>query len=282
MSETPRPPPPGEATPPLGGDDAPFAELRPLAPLPRRREARPQRRGARWAGQAWDALSVSLPVLLLGVLAGLSWWLVRSTPPPPEPKAAVSVAHLPDYTLDRFQLLGHAADGRLLHRLEGEALRHYPDRDVHEIDAVRLQSYDEGAGVVKAQADQGLVEQAAGRITLRGRVQAEQRAGAPGGDGPLRVLGERVEIEPRARRLSSPEPLRLVQDGLEVQAGRLVYDHARRVAELLDGVRGRLEPAGADATPPVSAPTPAPRPAAARAATPRARAAKPAAARPPR
>lgn len=262
MSDT-RPPAPGPAGPAGSAPQAP-AEPAPLAPLPRRRIAVPAQR---WAVRTWDALSASLPVVLLAVLAGLSWWLVRSTPPPPEPKAVLATAHLPDYTLDRFELRGHAEDGRLLHRLEGEALRHYPDRDALEIDAVRLLHYEVDGGQVTARADRGLVETPADRVTLRGRVEAEQRPGAADGRGPLTVRGEVVLIEPKARRLSSPEPVRLQQDGLDAEAGRLAYDHAERAADLLDGVRGRLLPrpgatAGAARTaPPAALPKPAPAPA---------------------
>ena len=42
------------------------------------------RRSRHWA----DQITVYLPVLLMGLLALASYWLLRATPPPPEPAAS--------------------------------------------------------------------------------------------------------------------------------------------------------------------------------------------------
>ena len=53
--------------------EAPFAELAPLAPGP----LRPPR-GLTWRGRLSEAVAAYLPVLLMGLLAALTWWLVKN------------------------------------------------------------------------------------------------------------------------------------------------------------------------------------------------------------
>ena len=49
----------------------------------------------RWAQQGWERLSLYLPVLLMGLLALGTWWLVRNAPQPQELRPAAAPRHPP-------------------------------------------------------------------------------------------------------------------------------------------------------------------------------------------
>lgn len=248
------PPRGGEAAPPdlpLGdeADEAPFAELRPLAPL-RRREARPGPAGPwplRLYARAWEALLGSLPVVLMALLAGLSWWLVRSTPDPEAAEPARALRHEPDYTMQRFAMSAYAPDGRLQTRLSGEELRHFPDTRTVEIDAIRLLGFEGEGQLLRGRAEQGWGLQDGSELRMKGKVLIQrERTLSPDGSagdadpGRLEFLGEELEVFPDRKTLRSRLPVTFRDRRSEVQAGTLDYDHAQQVAVLGGGVRGRF------------------------------------------
>ena len=52
---------------------------------------------------AWDRLSIYLPVLLMGLLALGTWWLVRNAPAVALPHADTVARHEPDYLMKDFR-----------------------------------------------------------------------------------------------------------------------------------------------------------------------------------
>lgn len=249
-------PPPrgGEPGPADSGlvDEAPFAELRPLAPL-RRREPRAAAAVGPWPlrlyVRAWDATLGSLPVLLLAVLAGLSWWLVRSTPEPESDAPERALRHEPDYTMQHFAMSAYGADGRLQHRLAGEALRHYPDTQTLEIDAIRMVGFDTGGQLLRGRAERGWSREDGSELRLNGKVLIQRErllsSNTPADDlvaGRLEFLGERLDVFPERKTLRSSLPVTLRDRRSEVHGGTLDYDHVQRVAVLGGGVRGRFLP----------------------------------------
>mgnify|MGYP003619097093 CR=1 FL=1 len=75
----------------------------------------------------WDRLTLYLPVLLMGVLAMATYWLVRSTPTASTPEAAAAPQHQPDYEamvrgmLDMARRTEASYEQMLGQRLETEA-----------------------------------------------------------------------------------------------------------------------------------------------------------------
>ena len=52
--------------------------------------------------RAWERLSLYLPVLLMGLLALGTWWLVRNAPQPQPAVVERPVSHEPDYFMRDF------------------------------------------------------------------------------------------------------------------------------------------------------------------------------------
>ncbi len=158
---------------------------------------------ARWWSRAWDQLSIYLPVLLMGVLALGSYWLIRLTPIPAPPVPPRPVSHEPDYFMRDFALRNFNAAGVLEHELQGQTLRHYPDNGELEVDRARLRSLHASGRISTAQAD---------RLTAN----ADQTE--------YRLTGNVV----------------LTRDGDRITAETLNYDTERSVATLQGRVQAQL------------------------------------------
>ncbi|MFN5701184.1 MAG: LPS export ABC transporter periplasmic protein LptC, partial [Betaproteobacteria bacterium] len=99
-----------------------------------------------WSIRTRDLLSTYLPLLLMLVLAALTWWLVRITPVPPALRLAEPPSQSPDYVLGDVQLVRFRSDGSLMARIRARELRHYPVGDRVELDgAWVLADHPDGA-----------------------------------------------------------------------------------------------------------------------------------------
>ncbi|MFN3297224.1 LPS export ABC transporter periplasmic protein LptC [Caldimonas sp.] len=201
---------------------------------------------SRWA-QALDRLTASLPVVLMAVLAGLTYWLVRSTPVPEMPGENRPPRSDPDYVMQRFSVQHYSGAGLPGLRLEGRTLRHYPDTDRLEIDEVRVRHTDANGRVTVATARQAQAEGDGSLVRLVGGARVVREAGADPArdplDQPMEFRGEELQFFVDAQRIVSDLPVTLVQGAMQLSGQALVYDHARRVLELRGGVQGVLPPA---------------------------------------
>ena len=207
----------------------PAAVRAPLPVAPPRRD-----RAQHW----WDRISIYLPVLLMGLLALGSYWLVRQTPPMPEARPVQAPRHEPDYAMWNFVLRDFAADGRLRTELQGREMRHYPDDGTLEVDDARLRTYPEDG---QTPAPTTAVAQRLGTnadqtvYTLTGNVTVVRPA-----ERELRFQGEALTLWPQENRLASDQPVRITRGADHITANRLHYDSQRQVAQLDGRVRATL------------------------------------------
>ena len=209
--------------------------LGPLGPAPGVGPAR--------APLAWrlrEAVSTYLPLLLMALLAGSTWWLVKHTP-----QAGVAASHKPgrhdpDYTMRGFALNRFAPDGRFVARIEGDVLRHYPDTDRLEIEGVRIHAVARDGRITDARADRALANGDATEVQLLGHARVIAQLGP---DDPLEIEGDFLHFFIRTERLKSHLPVVVKRGGSTTRAGGLDYDHLARELSLRGPVRASL-PAG--------------------------------------
>lgn len=68
------------------------------------------------------------PLLLAGLLAGMTYWLDIASRPPSGARDGKS-RHDPDYLVEDFVVQRFGAEGNLQHTLRAASMRHYPDDD---------------------------------------------------------------------------------------------------------------------------------------------------------
>ena len=106
--------------------------------------------------RVWDRLSVYLPILLMGVLALTTYWLVRTAPKPLAPETEAPVRHEPDYYMRDFVLKVYGADGKLKNEVMASEGRHYPDTDTLELDQPRIRTFNAQGRLTTARGARGI------------------------------------------------------------------------------------------------------------------------------
>lgn len=194
----------------------------------------------------FDQLTLYLPVLLMGLLAMATYWLVRSTPAIEAPRAAAAVQHLPDYFMRQFSVKTFDASGRLKSEITGSEAHHYPDTDTIEIDQVHIQSFNEEGGLTTASALRAISNSNASDVQLIGQALVERQASRDTSgkeQAALTFRGEFLHAFMDTERVTSDKPVELTRGQDRFTANSMDFDNKDRVMLLTGRVRGHLAPA---------------------------------------
>jgi lipopolysaccharide export system protein LptC len=196
-------------------------------------------------GRWWDRLSIYLPVLMMGLLALASYWVVSQAPKPEPPRPQRPASSEPDYFMQDFAVRTFAADGSLQSELRGAALRHYPGTDRLEVDQVELRSVNPEGRLTTARAQRLLTNDEQSFYTLTGDVVIVREAQrlADGRTLPrLEFRGQALTYFVTEERLESDQPVVMLRGTDRVSADRLRYAEDTRQADLQGRVRATLNP----------------------------------------
>ena len=193
-----------------------------------------------WSVRVRDAVYTYLPLLLMALLAAATWWLVRLTPLPPSARPDRVSPSTPDYSLQRFELVRYRGDGRLLARIDGQELRHFPADDRLEVDQIRLRATDDEAQML-ATADLGVALQEGQRLRLTGHVRLN-RTQLISTEPPLLLETEEMELDVETGQAQSKLPTRLTQGRLVLTASGFEFERSSQQVRLLAPVRASFQP----------------------------------------
>lgn len=202
-----------------------------------------------WRG-GWDSFTIYLPVVLMGLLALATWWMVRNAPTAQTVASVQAPTHEPDYFMKDFSVQNFDAAGQMTRELEGEMARHYPDTDTLEIDSVKMHSVAPDGRRTVVVARRGLSNSDGSEVQLFGnaRVTREAFVLPDGKRSPeLRFEGEFLHAWTNEERVRSDQPVALWRGADYFTADRLEYDHLDQVLQLDGRVRGVLQPGPASA-----------------------------------
>ncbi|MDO9405321.1 MAG: LPS export ABC transporter periplasmic protein LptC [Polaromonas sp.] len=217
------------------------------------------RAGWRRALLLWDGIAIYLPVLMMGVLALGTYWLVRNTPSPSAPGVARQAQHEPDYFMRRFTVKNFGETGVLKTEIRGAEARHYPDTDTLEIDQARIRSVSPKGLVTVASGNRALSNGDGSEVQLTGNALVVREAGidnAGKANPRLEFRGEFLHAFLNEERVRSHKPVVLTRGGDQFTGDSFAYDNLDGVAELKGRVRGILMPGRASGA---GASAPAPR-----------------------
>lgn len=221
---------------------APLPSLAPRPPAAAGRSAAP------WhPARLWDRASIYLPVLLMGLMALASYWLLRATPAPDLPRAERPVTHEPDYLMRRFSVKVFDANGELTNEIFGAEARHHPDTDSVEIDQARIRSVQPGGLLTTATAQRVTSNGAQTEFVLEGDAVVVREAGRkPDGTAlpRLEFRGEQLRVSTAEQRLQSEHPVSLIHGHSRIQADALDYTGTDRVLLFQGRVKAQLVPHG--------------------------------------
>ncbi|MDR6213649.1 LPS export ABC transporter periplasmic protein LptC [Paracidovorax wautersii] len=195
--------------------------------------------------QGWERLSIYLPVLLMGLLALGTWWLVRNAPKAPQAAVARAPTHEPDYFMRTFSIKTFDATGRLESEIVGDVARHYLDTDTLEIDKARMRSVTPEGRVTTATANRALTNSDGSEVQLFGNAVVTRESQARPGQTPqprLEFRGEFLHAWVNTERVKSDQPVTLTRGGDRFTADSMDYDNLDQIVQLKGRVRGMLMP----------------------------------------
>lgn len=207
--------------------------------------ARPDPAQLPWPSRLRDALSATLPLLLMLVLAIGSWWLVRSAPQPLEPRPPAASRTEPDYTMTGFMVQRFGADGRLRVQIEGRHLRHLPAAGRLEIEQATIRAYAPDGRETLATAQRALADDKTTEVQLIGSARVQ---GLMANGQSALMEGEHLWLFPKERRLRSEQAVRVRLGTDEFQAAGLDYQEDTGTVDLTGPLRGVFMPRSNAAT----------------------------------
>ena len=193
----------------------------------------------------WDRLSLYLPVILMGVLALGTYWLVRSAPVFMPAEAGRAPTHDPDYFMKNFSVKTFDATGRLKSEVTGADARHFPDTDTLEIDQVRIRSFNELGQLTIATAKRAVSNADGSEVQLFGNALVVRDAvdGKAGNNTPrLEFRGEFLHAFMNTEQVKSDRPVQLTRGKDRFTGDAMDYDNLAREMRLRGRVKGLLVP----------------------------------------
>lgn len=234
------------ATPPTVGSPA---SRHPLPPLPARGKASaPSAKSVtRWLdtlAALWDKTSIYLPVLLMGLLALVSYWVVSLSPSAELPAPERVVSQAPDSIMRDFAVRQFSPNGTLQSELFGREMRRYPYNDTSVIDEAHgVQIADTGrrttfqAQRLTTNADQSIYWFEGNVIIIR-----EAHHTPASQDPRVEYRGEALTLYVDEDRLASDQPVIITRGNDRISGNRLRYDDNSTVLDVQGRVRALLQP----------------------------------------
>ena len=192
-----------------------------------------------WHLRARDVLSAYLPLLVMGLLALASWWLVKNSPRLGVVAEERPAGSDPDYTMNQFALERFDATGRLKLRIEGARMKHFPASDRIEIENAKIRAIAQDGRVTLASARQAIGTGDGSEVQLLGQAEviSTDAKGAP-----LLMRSEFLHAFLVTERVRSHLPVLVRLGSSELHAAGLDYDHAARRLDLRGPMRANLAP----------------------------------------
>ena len=214
-----------------------------MNPLPSARVGLTALSALAFARTVWDRTALYLPVILMGVLALGTYWLVRSTPTFTPPEAPRPATHEPDYFMKQFSVKTFDAAGRLKSEVSGMQAKHFPDTDTLEIDGARIRSFDAQGRLTTVTANHALTNADASEVQLSGNAMAVREAvPGPKATPRLEFKGEFLHAFMKTEQIKSDKPVTLTRGTDRFVADAMDYDNLKQVIELRGRVKGTLVP----------------------------------------
>jgi lipopolysaccharide export system protein LptC len=186
-----------------------------------------------------DALNAYVPVLMLALLAGGTYWLVRSTPNAPEAKPEAAARHVPESIMRDFALRAHATDGQLKHELRGAELRQYKDDRSFEVDAPVMLRQASLGGVQRASAQRAVSNADGSDVQLYG--QAVARRDQPGKPS-FEIRSDILLVYQPEELVRATRPVVIVRGQDEYSGSAMTYRGLQGTFELQGPARAVWQP----------------------------------------
>lgn len=177
-----------------------------------------------------------LPLVLLTLLAALTFWLERSTQGDNASRNGKG-RHDPDFVVSDFNMRQFNVDGSLKHALAARKMLHYPDDDSTLVREPTI-SFHARSTPVRLSAREAKINQDGKEVLLTGEVQM-LRDGVDD-SSPLLVTTEELLVYPDDEIARSARPVTITQGPSVMSGSGIEVDNRQQILKLLGRVHGSL------------------------------------------
>ncbi|TWG83861.1 lipopolysaccharide export system protein LptC [Cupriavidus gilardii J11] len=182
-----------------------------------------------------------MPLLLMALVAGSTFWLVQVNTPHDESDAQREKRHVPDYYMDNFTATELDEDGTTKMRFTGVRMVHYEDDQTYEVTRPAMRAYEPDRPPVTGHADTGRMNADASVIDLYGNARIVRIQGAdPSKDPELTATSSYFQILINDDIVKTDKPVKLTRGPSVMTANGLVFNNVTREVDLLGNVRGTI------------------------------------------
>ena len=178
------------------------------------------------------------PLILLALLATLSFWLDRKV----QPQARLpdgSTRHDPDFFIESFSAVKMNPDGTRRYALAAKRLVHYPDDNSTQLELPRLVYFDYERAPVTIRSDTAEVMQDGDDVFFRDDVQIIRSAYATNAE--LGVFTSFLHVIPDKDLAMTDKPVRIVEGSSTASSVGLEFNNVTREIKLLSDVKASYE-----------------------------------------
>jgi lipopolysaccharide export system protein LptC len=186
------------------------------------------------------------PVLLLGGLAALTYWLDAQVQVPTERRDGSS-RHDPDVFLEHFRAITFDASGKPRETLAARRAEHYPDDDSAMVTGPELSLTEAGRPAVCIRSDKARLAADRENAYFEGNVKVHREAepAGTGGErpaGPVSLSTEFLHVIPKQYRVESDRAVTIEEPRGIIRGRGFTFDNKEKTVSLKSNVSGTFQP----------------------------------------
>jgi lipopolysaccharide export system protein LptC len=194
----------------------------------------------------FDRLVAWSPVLLLGALAALTYWLDAQVQGPPERRDG-STRHDPDVFLDNFRTITFDANGHPRETLAAKRAEHFPDDDSAEVVAPQLTLTETGRPTVTVVSQKARLSGDRENGYFQGAVKVHRDGEQPAPDnehpaGPVTLTTEYLHVIPKEYKVDSDQAVTIEEPRGIIRGRGFAFDNKAKTVNLHSNVSGTFQP----------------------------------------
>lgn len=177
----------------------------------------------------------TLPIALLALLAGFSFWLEQATEVPLI-KNDGKTRHDPDTQVEKLVVHRFGPDGQLQYKLEADHMEHYPDNETSLVQVPHLTSYRPGSPDVTLSGKQALVSKGGSKVLIQENVVITRAAFAERAELVART--PELTVLPDDGKAFNQHPVHITQGESWMKGTGVEIDNNQGTFSLLANVTG--------------------------------------------
>jgi lipopolysaccharide export system protein LptC len=182
-----------------------------------------------------DKLTTWFPLVLLAILAALTYWLDRAVQLPAGNRNELA-RHDPDYTAVNLSARSMAADGEIKSTLFATKMIHYPDDDTTFLQAPKLVSYSSGKSPITITSREALMSKDGNTVDFQDDVRVSRAAYDDKSE--LVMQTSFLHVIPDDKIAETDRPVTITDANTIVNAVGLELDGKTHILKLKSRVKG--------------------------------------------